>query len=239
MTIQIVCPACSRKLRAPARMVGKKTKCPNCKTTIFVPGSDGPTPRESVRPPELPIESELSLPAIPSYIKQEWLLQSESPSSETVGEKSCTKCRTLNGSDAKFCSNCGRPLPTASDAAERARGKAIADKGCTIGCLLMIVIVVISLLVSPKNDHSSSKQGAVENSGWDDSVSQVKDWVTANVKDPDSLQFIEWSPVIQQGNGELMVRVKYRAKNSFGGYVVEHKLFFLSSSGRILRSKDF
>ncbi len=99
---------------------------------------------------------------------------------------------------------------------------------------MLIVISVILGLIAPNNDRGSNNQSAVENSSWDGSASQVKNWVTANVKDPDSLQFIEWSPVLPQANGEFMVRVKYRAKNSFGGYVVEEQLFFLSSSGNIL-----
>jgi len=85
---------------------------------------------------------------------------------------------------------------------------------------------------------STSKQ-IVSNSGWDGSVYQVKSWLKSNLKDPSSLKFIEWSKVFRESNGEFSVRVKYRAKNSFGGYSVENKVFYLNSSGRVLRHINY
>lgn len=32
-----------------------------------------------------------------------------------------------------------------------------------------------------------------------------------------------------------MVRHKYRAKNSFGGYVIENKVFYLNKKGHVYR----
>lgn len=61
-------------------------------------------------------------------------------------------------------------------------------------------------------------------SEWDGSVSCVEDFLKKNLKDPDSLKYIEWSPVVDGGD-KWLIRVKYRAKNSFGGYVIENKLF--------------
>lgn len=66
-----------------------------------------------------------------------------------------------------------------------------------------------------KAPASSSRDGAVY---------VVKRYLEQKVKDPKSLEFIEWSPValLKLPDGEAWgVRVKYRAKNSFGGYVVE------------------
>ncbi|MGH9628139.1 MAG: hypothetical protein ACRD7E_07335, partial [Bryobacteraceae bacterium] len=43
-------------------------------------------------------------------------------------------------------------------------------------------------------------------------------------------QSIEWSPVVKTTTG-YVVRHKYRAKNSFGGYVVEERIFQLNAEG--------
>jgi len=34
------------------------------------------------------------------------------------------------------------------------------------------------------------------------------------------------------------VRHKYRAKNSFGGYVIENKIFYLDEQGNVVGEKD-
>lgn len=65
------------------------------------------------------------------------------------------------------------------------------------------------------------------NSEWDGSVYPVKLYLKKNLKDPDSYEAIEWSKV-QKTNEGYMVRHKYRAKNSFGGYVIENKVFYLN-----------
>jgi len=37
MPLQVVCPACNAKLKAPDTAAGKKTKCPKCQGVISVP----------------------------------------------------------------------------------------------------------------------------------------------------------------------------------------------------------
>ena len=92
------------------------------------------------------------------------------------------------------------------------------------------------------NDDSSSTnetQEVVYNSSWDSSVRQVKDYLKKNLKDPNSYESIEWSNVIKQSDGSFIVRHKYRAKNSFGGYVVENKVFALDQNGNVIGSIDY
>lgn len=79
----------------------------------------------------------------------------------------------------------------------------------------------------------------VYNSAWDGSVWQVDEWLRSNLKDPHSLEYIEWSPVTKSAGGGFMVRVKYRAKNSLGGYVIDNKGFMLDSSGAVTTSFDW
>ncbi len=86
--------------------------------------------------------------------------------------------------------------------------------------------------------YRANKETSVTNSGWDGSVSQVKSWLKSNVKDPSSLDFIEWSEVERISSG-YRVRVKYRAKNSFGALVIENKIFYMNSDGSVTRSTDY
>jgi hypothetical protein len=81
--------------------------------------------------------------------------------------------------------------------------------------------------------------GTVESSAWDGSVWQVKQWLKDNLKDPKSLDIMEWSKLVEEPDGNLAVRVKYRAKNSFGGYVIENKVVRLSRNGDILGVYEF
>ena len=78
----------------------------------------------------------------------------------------------------------------------------------------------------------------VKNSSWDGSVSQVKSYLKSNLKDPKSYEGIEWSKVSKTSDG-YMVRHKYRAKNSFGGYVVENQVFYLNNKGNVTKVVNY
>lgn len=80
---------------------------------------------------------------------------------------------------------------------------------------------------------SKSKETKIENSPWDGSVYQVKKYLKNNLKDPKSYEGIEWSDVQKTHDG-YMVRHKYRAKNSFGGYMIENQIFYLDSKGNVI-----
>lgn len=84
----------------------------------------------------------------------------------------------------------------------------------------------------------STPTEVVYSSSWDGSVHQVTKWLKTHLKDPKSLDVTEWSPVVKTDTG-FIVRVKYRAKNSFGGYVIEEKLFTLNSRGTITSVVDW
>lgn len=78
----------------------------------------------------------------------------------------------------------------------------------------------------------------VKNSSLDGSVSQVVKYLKNNLKDPDSYESIEWGNVTETDNGYI-VRHKYRAKNSFGGYVIEHQIFHIDWQGNITSVSPF
>lgn len=107
-----------------------------------------------------------------------------------------------------------------------------------IGAVLIAIFLFGYVACSGPDAEPKRRKAAqtevVHSSGWDGSVSQVKTYLKANVKDPASLEFIEWSPVRKTPEGQFLVRAKYRARNSFGGYVVENNIFLLSRSGSVI-----
>ncbi|WP_294957975.1 hypothetical protein [Sulfurovum sp.] len=112
------------------------------------------------------------------------------------------------------------------------------------GIGILLVIWVISWIISPsekKNTtsspvHTERHIDIVSNSGWDGSVYQVEDYLKKTLKDPDSYQSIQWYKVKKTPTG-FKVLHEYRAKNSFGGYVVEMREFILDSNGNVIATK--
>jgi len=131
----------------------------------------------------------------------------------------------------------------AEDLNKKARGPKIVVSVVAILTIALFAWIVIVIPKAAKEGLSEAKQLAgqssvVYNSEWDASVYQVKDWLKQNLKDPKSLEYIEWSKVINTADN-YVVRVKYRAKNSFGGYVVSNQLFTLSKTGTVLNVQDY
>jgi len=167
---------------------------------------------------------------------------------ENMALITCPECKKKISDSAGNCPNCGFEL-TPDKIEEIKKKEEKSQKGCRIGCLAVIAIIGILYLVnsfSSSNSNSSKKSSrtstsyeVVKNSEWDASVSQVKSWLKANLKDPSSIKYIEWSTVSKTDDGGFMVRVKYRAKNSFGGFVVENKVFIMNSSGTVLSNIDY
>jgi len=101
--------------------------------------------------------------------------------------------------------------------------------GC--GCLFLIIIIgiFIGFIINTDPETNIQKTQSVSipsNSEWDGSVRQVKTWLKDNLKDPKSIEYIDWSPVSKWAQG-YKVRCKYRSKNSFGGYVINNHLFYI------------
>ena len=78
----------------------------------------------------------------------------------------------------------------------------------------------------------------VHNSAWDGSVRQVEDFLRARLNDPYSVKYEKWSKVIKGKNG-YMVRVRYRAKNKFGAYVLQDQVFSLDKHGNVTNVIDW
>ncbi len=104
-------------------------------------------------------------------------------------------------------------------------------KNWIFGALGLLVIYFIA------TDNSFGLK--VKNSPWDNSVHQVESYLKRNLKDPNSFEALSWSKVKDKNNNNngyrYKVFVKYRAKNSFGGYVVKTDLFYLDEKGNVVR----
>ena len=102
---------------------------------------------------------------------------------------------------------------------------------------IAITIFIFTLYIIGANTDPNAISTPIENSEWDGSVAQVKQYLKRNLKDPDSYEGIEWSKVTKVGN-QYKVRHKYRAKNSFGGYVIEEFIFTLNEDGNVISKKN-
>lgn len=111
------------------------------------------------------------------------------------------------------------------------------------GCLMTILFIILFPMAvgycnsTDYNDDGTPKK--VQSSSWDGSVQQVVKYLKNEyLIDPLSYQPIEWSPVQEVSDG-YWVRHKYRARNGFGGYVVENKVFHLNKSGKVDKVQDY
>jgi hypothetical protein len=98
-------------------------------------------------------------------------------------------------------------------------------KGSKIGCLLLLCLFVIGGIAifsieEPKTPEQIEQEKIeVHFSSWDGSHRELVSQLKANLKDPDSFEHIETTYKVQ--GDSIWVFMNYRAKNSFGGYVVE------------------
>lgn len=67
-------------------------------------------------------------------------------------------------------------------------------------------------------------------SAWDGLTPEVNAFFKGNLKDYDSLKLVECSEVAMYGKDAWAQRVKYRAKNSFGGYNLSNQIFIIKDS---------
>lgn len=113
--------------------------------------------------------------------------------------------------------------------------------GCMWAIALFIIVAIIIGAFSDdekptRHNEETGQEELVYNSSYDGSVSQVKEYLKNNLKDWDSYESVDWSEVVKTGRQDQyywMVRHKYRAKNSFGGYALENQIFYLDKEGNV------
>lgn len=111
------------------------------------------------------------------------------------------------------------------------------------GCIgLAIVGVIILLIIGYCNCGSSSSKNRIAGTGPDEyeSMTSIRIFLKRHyLKDPDSYEGIDWGPsgVYMKENNTYFMMHKYRARNSFGGYVVENPMFILNANGDVIDVK--
>ncbi|MGE0020710.1 MAG: hypothetical protein AB7S72_13645 [Draconibacterium sp.] len=98
--------------------------------------------------------------------------------------------------------------------------------------------ISVSLEEIKKRQEEFARREYVGNDDYDGSVKQVVTYLKEKLKDPKSYESISWSKVMHK-DGYYLVRHKYRAKNSLGGYVIENKLFYIDLCGAIYKIEEF
>jgi len=210
--------------------------CPNCKSTVVTP--------------ELKIGDGFICPKCKQeakYFHGDRGFNSGKTIGENIGTsnsaqsyKTCPYCAEKDLQvDAIVCKHCKKDLPSIGREKIDPAKPAEVSGGLVVVCMLFVLW--FSGIFTPNSSNEgipNSNGSSVQNSEWDSSVHQVKNWLKKELKDPESLEFIDWSPVEKTDYG-YMVRTRYRAKNSFGGYVIENKLFRLTENGVVIGSSDF
>lgn len=78
----------------------------------------------------------------------------------------------------------------------------------------------------------------VSNHKYDGEVWQVTSYLKRQLRDPDSYQSIKWYKASKESD-HYLVRHRYRAKNGFGGYMIEDKVFKLDDKGNVIFMLDY
>lgn len=88
--------------------------------------------------------------------------------------------------------------------------------------------------------EKAAQEVRVENSAFDGAVPQVVAYLKQTLRDFDSAEWIEWSPV-EKVSGmpyKFRVRCKYRAENGFGGKTIANQIFMLDANGQVVNIID-
>lgn len=116
-----------------------------------------------------------------------------------------------------------------------------------IAVLAFLGIIIIFNISSREYSTSPKSNNRIENYGNSKGLSQTKAMAGVRIylkqhylKNPDSYQGISWEAfgVYNRDNNTYFALHKYRAKNSYGGYVVEEKFFVLDSDGNVIKVVD-
>jgi hypothetical protein len=129
----------------------------------------------------------------------------------------CTECGNQISNKAKLCPHCGHSKPEPK------------NYGCgtliLIGIFAWIIYSVVKPNVTTPTAPETPKtpeqihQEKVSNLFFMGSSVRCENWIKKHLKDPDSFETIE-TKYLDKGDF-VIVNVKYRAKNSFNGFVVD------------------
>lgn len=104
-----------------------------------------------------------------------------------------------------------------------------------IKILAIVLFGIFFTLISSNSEKKKEKYKPIINN-WNNLSYVVSDFLKENLKDPSSLEIIEASKVYEKDsdpdseNKKYYQKTTYRAKNSFGGYVIETKTFIIQNN---------
>lgn len=141
------------------------------------------------------------------------------PSTMPRPAEALAKAKQLTAADASKeqlfeAQNLLRSIP--EKAKEHREAKALLDKTIKRSSRMMAE----DLVLGPKPD----------NAGWNGKVFCVDHYLKQTLNDYDSSEYLEWSPVVRtelKGEPYWAVKLKLRAKNAFGAYIVKDVVFFI------------
>jgi hypothetical protein len=104
-----------------------------------------------------------------------------------------------------------------------------------LGALALACIFALGLIV--KNNLLDNAGSVPKQVSAATMQINAKQWLRTSLKDPESVQYIQWSTVSKTENGLYSMRLEYRAKNSFNAYVVENVTFSFDTLGYVVSAK--
>ncbi|MFT4968107.1 MAG: RNA polymerase subunit RPABC4/transcription elongation factor Spt4 [Candidatus Deianiraeaceae bacterium] len=141
--------------------------------------------------------------------------------------KTCPFCEKINPTHKK-CRKCKKWIAYTCIRCPKCKNRSIVIEEI-LGWIVVgiIVIVVINMFTgeSPKKPQKTHEQVITEkieqSFSWNGAHRGLQNFVKKNLKDPKSYEHIKTTYRHHKHNNTITVNMEYRAKNSFGGYVVE------------------
>jgi len=112
---------------------------------------------------------------------------------------------------------------------------------------LVIMAVLVAVGFNSCGDDSPPKVKTVEDcfSAWDGSYFRLENYVEDRLKDPDSYEHIKtaYGRKVEttygaEESGTYVVHMQYRAKNSFGGYVIGNASAIITEDCKMLSASS-
>jgi len=154
----------------------------------------------------------------------------------------CPECKKKISENASNCPKCGYPL-TPECVANIKKKEFTLQKGCRLGCLSIIGILVVFFLViallentdtaTPKTSEQI-QQEKIEKafSGWDGSHIELTKVIKKSMNDPDSYKHVE--TVHWATDDHLIVKTTFQEKNAFGGMIKNKVTAKVDLNGNII-----
>lgn len=133
----------------------------------------------------------------------------------------------------KKCSGCGKEISKSTKVCPHC-GYKKKDYGCLFLLVFIALVIIFFVFITPSPISTMTETKKVE------FIVQmaVEDFLKENLKDPKSYQSINWGELREEAAGGYTIEHTYRAKNSFGGYAVEKKLFYITAAGKVAIATD-